>query len=146
MKKDRLLIKGAITIVDKKSGKVLFENHNIVTQLGLNEIAKFIAGSGGTAPTVIKVGNSNTQPSIQDTDLAGTVLGSKNIVSAVATANTVKFEADFEAGEGSGTWEEIGLYTPENILWSRALTGTYTKKASDEFRVFWTYVVNLGTE
>lgn len=51
----------------------------------------------------------------------------------------MKFIASFLAGEASGVWEEVGLFDTADVMWSRSLTGTYTKKDKDKIEVHWTY-------
>lgn len=32
------------------------------------------------------------------------------------------------------------MFDADDVMWSRSLTGTYTKKANDKIEVHWTYV------
>lgn len=141
MSKGFLKCRGHVLGVDVKTGKTVFENHNIFVQLGLNEVAKLIAGKGGTIPTHIAVGTSNTAPTSGDTALKGTELGRKAFDSKEVSDSTISFVASFGAGEATGVWEETGMFTAASggIMWSRAVTGTYTKKDKDEIKVFWNY-------
>lgn len=141
MSKGFLKCRGHVIGVDMKTGKTVFENHNIFVQLGLNEIAKLVAGEGGTIPTHIAVGTSNTAPTAGDTALKGSELGRKAFDSKEVTDSTISFVASFGAGEATGVWEETGMFTAASggIMWSRAVTGTYTKKDKDEIKVFWNY-------
>lgn len=141
MSKGFLKCRGHVIGVDMKTGKTVFDNHNIFVQLGLNEIAKLVAGKGGTIPTHIAVGTSNTVPAAGDTSLKGSELGRKAFDSAEVTDSSISFVASFGAGEATGVWEETGMFTAASggIMWSRAVTGTYTKKDKDEIKVFWNY-------
>ena len=136
-----LKCRGHVLGIDVKTGKTVFENHNMFVQLGLNELAKIVGGKGGTAPTHIAVGTSNTAPNKADTALKGTELGRKAFDSVTVTNSTISFMATFGGGVATGTWQETGMFTAASggTLWSRALTGTYTKKANDEIKVFWNY-------
>lgn len=136
-----VICKGTVKGVDMKTGEVVFENHNMFVQLGLNELAKLVANQGGAVPTHIAVGTSNTPPSKADAALKGSELGRKAFEEVEVTDSSIKFSAVFLAGEATGVWEETGIFTTSEggTIWSRAVTGTYTKKDKDEIRIFWTY-------
>lgn len=141
MSKGFLKCRGHVLGIDAKTGKTVFENHNMFVQLGLNELAKIVGGQTGTVPTHIAVGTSNVAPNIGDTSLKGSELGRKAFDSVDVSDSTISFMASFGAGEATGVWEETGMFTAASggIMWSRALTGTYTKKDKDEIKVFWNY-------
>lgn len=146
MKNETLKLYGHIKGVDVKTGEVVFENHNDFVQLGLNEIAKLIAGQSAAIPTHCAVGTSNAPTSSTDTGLKGTQLGRKAFDSFEITDSDIQFVTTFGPNEAVGVWEETGIFTAEadGIMWSRALTGTYTKKEADEIKVFWTYKIKAG--
>ena len=135
------IVSGSVKGIDLKTGKTVFENHNIFVQTGLNELAKLVKDKSGAVPSHIAVGTSNTEPVIGDTALKGSELGRKPFESSEITAASVKYAVTFLAGEATGVWEETGIFTAGSagIMWSRALTGTYTKGAADEIKVYWTY-------
>lgn len=135
------IVSGSVKGIDLKTGKTVFENHNIFVQTGLNELAKLVKDKSGAVPSHIAVGTSNTEPFIGDTALKGNELGRKPFESSEITAASVKYAATFLAGEATGVWEETGIFTADSpgIMWSRALTGTYTKNDTDEIKIYWTY-------
>lgn len=135
------IVSGSVKGVDLKTGKTVFENHNIFVQTGLNELAKLVKDKSGAVPSHIAVGTSNTEPVIGDTALKGNELSRKPFEETKITAASVKYAASFLAGEATGVWEETGIFTAasDGIMWSRALTGTYTKGAADEIKIYWTY-------
>lgn len=141
MSKGFLKCRGHVLGVDVKTGKTVFENHNMFVQLGLNEIAKMVAGQSASKPTHIAVGTSNVAPAAGDTALKGSELGRKVFEEVNVSDSAISFVASFGAGEATGVWEETGMFTAESggIMWSRAVTGTYTKKDKDEIKVFWNY-------
>lgn len=141
MSKGFLKCRGHVLGIDVKTGKTVFENHNMFVQLGLNELAKIVGGESGTVPTHIAVGTSNVAQNVGDTALKGSELGRKAFDSVEVTDSTISFMVSFGAGEATGVWEETGMFTAGSggIMWSRALTGTYTKKGKDEIKVFWNY-------
>ena len=139
---EKIRLKGSIKAVDLKTGKVVFENHNMFVQTGLNEIAKLVAGvSGAAIPAYIAVGTSSTAPSLADIALKGTELGRKALTVDEVTSGTIKYSVTFAAGEATGAWEETGIFSAASagIMFSRAVTGTYTKGSLDEIKIFWTY-------
>lgn len=139
-KSGNFICKGSFEVFDKETGKLLFANHNMFTNLSLAQVAKWVAGDTSIlVPTVVKIGTSTAEVAMGQTALQGTVLGSKTIDSAVAEGPSVKFVASFLAGEASGVWEEVGLFDTADVMWSRSLTGTYTKKEKDKIEVHWTY-------
>lgn len=135
-------VRGSVKAINTKTGEVVFENHNMFVQTGLNEIAKLVAGQAGASiPAYIAVGTSSTAPSLADTALKGTELGRKAIASVEVTSASIKYGVTFAAGEATGAWEETGIFSAASggIMFSRAVTGTYTKGALDEIKIFWTY-------
>lgn len=139
---DKIRVKGHIKAVNTKTGEVVFERDNMFVQTGVNEITKLVAGSQGAAiPAYVAVGTSSTAVSSADTALKGTELGRKAIATTEVTGASVKYTVTFAAGEATGVWEETGVFSAASsgIMFSRALTGTYTKGALDEIKIFWTY-------
>ena len=144
MKKNSVSCCGTLEAIDLKTGKTVFKVHNMFVQTGLNEIAKFVAKKSPTAPSHIAVGTSNAAPSLADVELKGSQLARIPFDKVEQTNGTVKFTATFAAGVGTGVWQETGIFTAESggILFSRAVTGTYTKKDKDEIKIIWTYQFN----
>lgn len=144
MKKNSVSCCGTLEAIDLKTGKTVFKVHNMFVQTGLNEIAKFVSKKSPTAPSYIAVGTSNVAPSLADVGLKGSQLARIPFEEVEQTNGTVKFTATFEAGVGTGVWEETGIFTAASggILFSRAVTGTYTKKDKDEIKIIWTYKFN----
>ena len=144
MKKNSVSCCGTLEAIDLKTGRTVFKVHNMFVQTGLNEIAKFVAKKSPTAPSHIAVGTSSTAPNLADTGLKGSQLARIAFEEVEQTNGTVKFTATFAAGVGTGVWEETGIFTAASggILFSRAVTGTYTKKDKDEIKIIWTYQFN----
>lgn len=103
------IVSGSVKGIDLKTGKTVFENHNIFVQTGFNELAKLVKDKSGVVPSHIAVGTSNTEPLIGDTDLKGSELGRKPFESSEITGASVKYAASFLAGEATGVWEETGI-------------------------------------
>lgn len=140
-------IRGEMKIINAKTREVLRENHNMFVASGLAEIAKWI-GSDNTAvvPSHIAVGTSSTAPASAQTALVGTELGRKAISTTTVNDNSVTYVAIFNEGEATGVWEETGVFSAASAgtMFSRAVTGTYTKGALDKIEVHWTYTFTDG--
>lgn len=141
MKKEGIILKGSVMGINTRTGEVAFKKDNMIVQTGLNELAKLVANKGGVFPTHIAVGTSNVAPDLGDVALKGSELARAAFEAVEVTAGSIKFSATFAPGVATGVWEETGLFTADSagIMYSRALTGTYTKGAKDEIKVFWTY-------
>ena len=135
--------KGIMKIVDKNTNKVLLEKHNRFVTSGLDAIAALLNGESTVVPTHIAVGTSNASISDSQTALVGTELARVAFDSHVRTGNSIELVATFGAGVGTGAWEEAGIFSAASggTLFSRVLTGTYTKHQSDVFEVHWTYTI-----
>ena len=135
--------KGIMKIVDKKTGKVILEKHNRFVTSGLNAIAALINGESNAIPTRIAVGTSSAAIANSQTALVGTELARVPFDSHVRTGNSIELIATFGAGVGTGAWEEAGIFSAASggIMFSRVLTGTYTKRQSDVFEAHWTYTI-----
>ena len=121
--------KGIMKIIDKKTGKVLVEKHNRFVTSGLNAIASLMNGESSDIPAYVAVGTSSTAIADGQTALVGSELARVAFDSHVRTGNSIELVTTFAAGTGGG------------IMFSRCLTGTYTKRAVDVIEVHWTYTV-----
>lgn len=139
---DKITMRGCIKAINTVTGEVVFEKHNNIVQVGLNELAKMVGGQTGSVPQYCAVGTSNAATTLADTALKGTELARKAFDSVSVSDGAVNYVTTFGPGVGTGVWEETGMFSAESegIMWSRALTGTYTKGENDEIKVFWTYL------
>lgn len=135
--------KGIMKIVDKKTGKVLLEKHNRFVTSGLNAIAALMNGESNDIPAYVAVGTSSTAIADNQTALVGSELARVVFDSHVRTGNSIELVTTFAAGIGTGAWEEAGIFSASTggIMFSRCLTGTYTKRAVDVIEVHWTYTI-----
>jgi len=84
----------------------------IITDVGLNELAKLIAGSGN-AMTHIAVGTGTNGPSVDDTGLEAEVL--RKAATATVSGNEATFEMTINAGEIiDKNITEIGLFNADS--------------------------------
>lgn len=136
-----LKIKGHLKIIDAKTQKVLVDTHNTFVATGLNEIAKWIGGETAVIPSHIAVGTSSTATADGQIALQGSELGRQPFTSKEVLDNSVTYVATFNEGVATGVWEETGIFSASSAgtMFSRAVTGTYTKGALDKIEVHWTY-------
>lgn len=134
-------ISGSLKIINAKTREVIREVHNMFVTTGLAQIANWIGGETAVVPTHIAVGTSSEAPATGQTALQGTVLGTQAFSSKTVTGNSVTYVAVFNEGEATGVWEETGVFNSDSsgTMFSRAVTGTYTKGALDKIEVHWTY-------
>lgn len=146
-KKGGIKCRGSFEAFDMDTGKLLFSNHNMFTNGALERLASLIAGLQEYPNLdVVKVGTSNAPVAGGQTVLQGSVLGTKQFDSIEAEGASVKFVASFLSGEATGVWEEVGVFDTDDLMWSRSLTGTYTKKDLDKIEVHWTYTFSDNSE
>ena len=107
---------------------------------GLNAFAGLMNGETIAVPSHIAVGGSTSPVVASQTalvqEIARIPLDSHTRSGAVLT-----LIASFLAGVGTGTWQETGVFNAASggVMFSRGLTGTYTKGAKDKIEVHWTY-------
>lgn len=135
--------KGIMKIVDKKTGKVILEKHNRFVTSGLNAIAALLNGESNAIPTHIAVGTSAAAIADSQTALVGTELARVAFDSHVRTGNSIELIATFTTDVGTGAWEEAGIFSAATggVMFSRCLTGTYSKRAVDIIEIHWTYTI-----
>ena len=100
-------------------------------------------GESNDIPAYVAVGTSSTAIADNQTALVGSELARVVFDSHVRTGNSIELVTTFTAGIGTGAWEEAGIFSASTggIMFSRCLTGTYTKRAVDVIEVHWTYTI-----
>jgi len=114
---------------------------NLVTNGGL---AYFMARASGIPVGLIShmaVGFSNTAPNRTQTALideqARVSITNLAPYTMYSSSDTLMISADFGAGLGTGDIYEAGLFTPNNILVSRAVFPKVIKGAQEAMAVVW---------
>ena len=138
-----MICRGKFEVFDKDTGKLLFKNKNAFVNAGLNAFAGLMNGESISAPSHIAVVTSNTAVAATQTGLVGE-LARIALDSRTRTNNKLVMIASFLAGVATGVWEETGVFNADTAgtMFSRGLTGTYTKGALDKIEVHWTYEWN----
>lgn len=120
------------------------ESGNLITTAGKAIVAAGLI----VAPTVvfnyIACGTSNTAATVGQTALIGTELARVATTSSNPTSTTTLLSAAFGAGVGTGTIEELGIFSAAaaGTMFSRYLSGTFVKAAGDSLTVSWTITVS----
>jgi hypothetical protein len=135
----------------KVSGKIeiflngdLTETHNLVVDAGKAWIADRMTNAN-TVMTHIAVGSDGTVESAPQTTLvAETARKAMTTSGGVPTGATVVYEVSFNAGEGTGTINEAGIFNDgtTGTMLSRAVIGPYNKAANDIIAFIWTISIN----
>ena len=124
--------------------KVDRESNNLIVTVG----KAFVASALITVPSIsflyMAVGTSTTAAAIGQTALVGTELARVATTNTNPTSVTTQFVGSFGSGVGTGTIEEAGLFSAASAgsMFSRYLTGTFTKGATDTLAVTWTITVS----
>lgn len=117
--KSSIGFRGTVTVrVLDKYGNVIDEDvfHNLIVNVGKQEVVKLISGQSGTAFGYIAIGTGTTSESASDTDMEAETkrkAATKSIVTTTITNDTARFVATFSSSDGlSGTTAvtEYGLF------------------------------------
>ena len=124
--------------------KVDRESNNLIVTVG----KAFVASALITVPSIsflyMAVGTSTTAAAIGQTALVGSELARVATTNTNPTSVTTQFVGSFGSGVGTGTIEEAGLFSAASAgsMFSRYLTGTFAKGATDTLAVTWTITVS----
>jgi hypothetical protein len=142
-----LILKGRVHIVlTDKYGNIKKEDEsdNLIVTVG----KAFVATALITIPSItfgyMAIGTSTATPAIGQTALQGSELARVVTTNSNPTSTTTQFVAAYGAAVGTGTIEEAGLFSAASAgsMFSRYLTGTYAKGASDSLTITWTITVS----
>lgn len=120
---------------------------NLVVTAGKAWVASALITAPSAHMTRIAIGTSNSATAVGQTDLQGTELARVVATTSNPTSVTTLLSASFGAGVGTGTIEEAGIFNAtgagpaSGTMFSRYLTGTFTKGATDTLTVSWTITV-----
>lgn len=112
--KDDLKVKGKILykIEDPETGEIIDQNEieNLITDIGAEKIADYIAGNTVNDFQYIAIGSDSTAPSTSDTSLGTETARSGAIAPTKPNTNEVRWTHEFTAGEGGSTINEFGMF------------------------------------
>ena len=139
-----LNVKGAVKIVEKESGKVVYEDHNLVVNDAKTILTNLIADASSTGSTneldKLSAGTGTSPAGLTDTALSNPVSGllTKTSTSTTSTSATYVFEVGVSLWNGN-LLTEFGLYNMAGTtMFSRIVTGGYYKDSSTTLVITWT--------
>lgn len=142
MLNENFKVTGQVTI--QKNGKVVRDIPNTIVTAGKNDIASLITGAGSVM-TYMAVGTGTTAVAAGDTTLE--TESDRNALSTsggTASTNTVEFVAVWNAGDGTGSLTEAGLFSASSggTMLARTVFSAVNKGASDVLTITWTITVS----
>ena len=149
--KDAITLKGHVHIkLQDEHGNIIKEEEgdNLIVTTGKAFVASALITAPSAYMTRVAIGTSSSATSVGQTDLQGTELARVVATTSNPTSVTTLLSASFGAGVGTGTIEEAGIFNAtaagpaSGTMFSRYLTGTYVKGASDTLTISWTITVS----
>jgi hypothetical protein len=142
MLNENFKVTGQVTI--QKNGEVVRDIPNTIVTAGKNDIASLITGAGSVM-TYMAVGTGTTAVAAGDTTLE--TESDRNALSTsggTASTNTVEFVAVWNAGDGTGSLTEAGLFSASSggTMLARTVFSAVNKGASDVLTITWTITVS----
>jgi hypothetical protein len=135
-------VTGAVTI--RKNGEVIRDIPNTIVTAGKNGIAALIAG-GSVVMTHMGVGTGSAAVVAGNTTL-GTEIDRNALITSGGTVstNTIEYEAVWNAGDGTGSLTEAGLFSASSsgTMLARTVFSVVNKSASDILTITWTVTVS----
>ena len=147
MNKDNLSVCGTLSyVLFNKNGECIDSGTttNGVTNVGLNQIVSRLKDASAGVVTHVAVGTDNTAFSVAQTAL-GAEVGRVATASTTVLANKITWVANFPAGTGTGSLNEVGLFNAgvAGDMYNRALFAlTINKGPSDTLQVTWDLTVS----
>jgi len=149
MKEETIDLKGIVTInIFDHLGKLTrtIEENNLVTNAGKNFFVNKIIDDpsvAGSAVQSIAVGSGSTAPTETNTSLENET--GRIQVSSISSSNNIgEFVTSLSAGVATGTIQEAGLYTSDDIpvLISRiVLSSPFVKGSNESITVSWRFKI-----
>jgi hypothetical protein len=142
MLNENFKVTGQVTI--QKNGEVVRDIPNTIVTAGKNDIASLITGAGSVM-THMAVGTGTNAVAAGDTTLQ--TESDRNALSTsggTASTNTVEFVAVWNAGDGTGSLTEAGLFSASSggTMLARTVFSAVNKGASDVLTITWTITVS----
>ena len=142
MLNENFKVTGQVTI--QKNGEVVRDIPNTIVTAGKNDIASLITGAGsvmnhmavGTGTNAVAAGDTTLQTE-SDRNALSTSGGT-------ASTNTVEYVAVWNAGDGTGSLTEAGLFSASSsgTMLARTVFSAVNKGASDVLTITWTITVS----
>lgn len=145
---ENIKLQGNVTIYLRNSFGEIKETReikNLVVSSGLAFICSRMVGTSANVMSHMAVGSSATATSAGQTDVVSILGSRKTLDSSSESANTVTYVSSFEAGEGTGTITEAGIFNASSggAMLCRTVFTALTKAADDTLTIKW--VLTLST-
>tara|TARA_R100001463_G_scaffold42917_1_gene89767 strand:+ start:1431 stop:1859 length:429 start_codon:yes stop_codon:yes gene_type:complete len=142
MLNENFKVTGQVTI--QKNGEVVRDIPNTIVTAGKNDIASLITGAGSVM-THMAVGTGTNAVAAGDTTLQ--TESDRNALSTSGgspSTNTVTYTAVWNAGDGTGSLTEAGLFSASSsgTMLARTVFSAVNKGASDVLTITWTITVS----
>ncbi len=142
-----------LQIFDTETGelKAKIENHNLVVDGGLDEMAQAVFGVGGVGTTnfdFIEIGTGTTAPTATDVAIETSACAriqdaSPDVNSLTSGETSVSVISSFDGGTCSGAITEAGIFNAisANQMLARSTFGSVTISAGDTLNVNYTITI-----
>ena len=131
--------------VRNEQGQLVEKRHvpNMVVTVGKNWIVDRMLSNGSAVMSHMAVGSGNTAPALGQTALTNQ-LARIPFNSINQVGNTVTFVAVYNAGVGTGSLTEAGIFNAatNGTMLARTTFGTLTKASDDVVTVSWTITIS----
>ena len=131
--------------VRNEQGQLVEKRHvpNMVVTVGKNWIVDRMLSNGSAVMSHMAVGSGNTAPALGQTALTNQ-LARIPFNSINQVGNTVTFVAVYNAGVGTGSLTEAGIFNAatNGTMLARTTFGTLTKASGDVVTVSWTITIS----
>jgi len=151
---DRSTVTGWVTLTVFDSNgieKLKVQNHNLIVDGGLDEMANAVFGVGGVGSTNfdwLEIGTGGTAPTATDTTIETSACarlqdGSPDVNSVVSGETSVSVIVSFDGGTCAGGIQEAGIFNAvsANEMLARSTFGTVTIGAGDTLNVNYTVTI-----
>lgn len=141
---DSVSITGSLVI--RKNGKIIVNDHNLVVDTGRYLIAHLIAGTGGVI-TEIRLGNGGggIAPDPGDVGLVGDTLSVLTVIPNGGQVHDTSAQVEYDASRTEGAslirCVEAGLFNSAGVMMARKVFPEVNLDPSDTMSLFWTLTV-----
>jgi hypothetical protein len=143
---ESLKVKGHLTVrLFNKNGrlKAIKCIDNLVVSSGLNFIANRMANESDSVMSHMAIGEGSVAASASNTAL-GSEAARVSLTSAAVTGSAIKYIGTFNAGVGTGSISEAGVFNASSngTMLCRTVFSTLEKQDDDSLQIEWTVTVS----
>lgn len=89
--------------------RLILKHKNLITNLGLNILAKLLTGEITLSSMYLALGTGTTAPNATDISLENELIR-KQVSSKISQDNYARLRTMFQSTEANGTWTEAGIF------------------------------------